>query len=182
MSRRRGRLRNSASRIRASKSRSKPSRCTSRSRKSEPRTRPLHSTELWLAASSRDGLGSRVQIAGDEMMRDDFEEFRLQRRQELEDDAAGVESDPRDRTERDSIGPRRSCSHERLHAQSMRFGGRLAVTKEEDLVPANRHFLEWRESRRFRIPRTIEKVRPGRPPLPRVPRRIAEDEACKGLG
>src|SRR2546426_3317689 len=178
MSRRRGRLRNSASRIRASKSRSKPSRCTSRSRKSEPRTRPLHSTELWLAASSRDGLGSRVQIAGDEMMRDDFEEFRLQRRQELEDDAAGVESDPRDRAERDSIRPRRPCSHERLHTQAMRFGGRLAVTKEEDLVPADRHFLEWREIRRFGIPRRIEQVCRGRRHIPRTPAAMRKDDVA----
>src|SRR3989441_6785284 len=60
----------------------------------------------------------------------------------------------------------------------MRFGGRLAVTKEEDLVPANRHFLEWREIRRFRIPRRIEQVCRGRRHIPRTPAAMRKDDVA----
>ena len=79
------------------------------------------------------------------MLRGDFEELRFLRRYELKRDATAVHSDPLDRAEGDSLWPCASCPYERLDTETMRLGGRLAVAKEEDLVPANRHLLERRE-------------------------------------
>src|SRR5256712_13619271 len=61
---------------------------------------------------------SRVEIARDEMVRDNLEEFGLFRREELEQDATAVQAHVLDRTERDSFRSFRARLDERLDAEA----------------------------------------------------------------
>src|SRR5207245_10183223 len=98
---------------------------------------------LWIGRSAclvRCRRHSRVEIARDEMVRDNFEEFGLFCREELEQDATAVQSHVLDRTERDSFRPFRTRLDERLDAEAVRLCRRFAVPEKEDLIPSHRSF------------------------------------------